>query len=564
MRSRAALFGLMVFVSLLLCASPVLLSADAQSGTEPIRISHDLAPNEYVASYSISPDRRLVAYCSMVRGGGPTTLWVTPINGSNPAASVPGASGCVPVQNWIGSNGQRLMVGSAAPYPSSSQIPVLVETTAPYASRPLFVLPNGYSWYRQIRWSNDGQWVFFSASPDQVSQWVVFVAPTSGASPARQLTPTMAAGRSGSFDFALTSDLRRLVTVTDELVAGQAELLVRSLPTDLLNGAIGSPTRLNGPMVANGDVGFYSGGSGTWMGFAFTPDQSRALYFADQDVDEQHALYSAHLDGSGTPVRLSPVLGANDDFFWLWSLVDNYAWYMVRNSSTFRTSIYRAPIDGPSSSTALMADNGNNFGFWPVANGAKAMISGSHFVNNSAEAVVLVGPMDGQPADLVSVPLAYPSGVFNSSPDANTLVHSGMGDLERLDLREDVLSFVPLSGTGGYPLLSNLRAVFSLNNQILSRALYGTSSNVLLSGSLPIDGSAANYQITSDDQWVTFLSPATLGSNLYSLYSTGLGSTAPTPTPSPSPTPSPTPTLTPTIPAPTEQHMYLPGLWKVH
>lgn len=85
---------------------------------------------------------------------------------------------------------------------------------------------------------------------------------------------------------------------------------------------------------------------------AFTPDQSRVLFFADQDVDEQNALCSARLDGSGTPARLSPLLGANEDFFWLWSLVDDYAWYMVRNSSTFRTSIYRAPIDGPSSSTA--------------------------------------------------------------------------------------------------------------------------------------------------------------------------------------------------------------------
>lgn len=246
------------------------------------------------------------------------------------------------------------MLGSANPYPSSSAVPTLVETTAPYASRPLFTLPAGYVSYRQVRWSRDGLWIFFSAGLASVSQFAVFVAPVSGAQPARQLTSTMAAGQGGVWDFEITPDLSRLIVVSDELIPGTSELIGRTLPSDLLTGALGAPQRLDGPMATGGDVGFYgNGGTGTLLTFEITPDLRRVVYFADQEADNDRALYSAPIDGSTAPVRLSPPLAAGTDFSWIFPPVNDYSWCLITNLSALRTSLYRASITGPSGTTAF-------------------------------------------------------------------------------------------------------------------------------------------------------------------------------------------------------------------
>jgi hypothetical protein len=427
----------------------------------------------------------------------------------------------------------------------------------------LFSLPAGYSGYRQIHWSADGRWIFFGASQDRVARWSVFVVPVAGGQAARQLTPDTTFGQMGVWDFEVTRDLTRLITLTDELVPNTAELLSRTLPVDLIAGPVGAPVRLNGPLVADGNVGFYASGSNTRLSFELTPNQQRVLYFADQDVDEEHALYSAPVDGGAAAVRLSPVLGADEDFFWIWPLNDQYAWYMVRSSVTYRTAIYRAPIHGPLSTTSLIADNGNNFGFWPVAGGARAVIAGSHFVNNVAESMLRVGPMAGAPSELIALSLPTTSGLSSISPDGNTLVYGYNAPLHRLDLRSETLTFVPLSGTSGYPfLLSNHRVAFMIGARLYSRALYDdAAANVLLSGGLTLDdASATSFMITPDDQWVTFFAPSASVPPKKELYSTGLGSTAPTPTATPTATMSPTSTPSPATSTPPLQYVYLPAL----
>ena len=123
-------------------ATPTGTPETARAPTGPIKLNHSLAGFDTVEDYAISPDSRLVAYCARISGV--LTLWITPIDGSSPASQVPGVSSCPSSWTWIGADGGALMLGNANPYPSSASIPTLVETTAPYASRPLFTLPAGY------------------------------------------------------------------------------------------------------------------------------------------------------------------------------------------------------------------------------------------------------------------------------------------------------------------------------------------------------------------------------------------------------------------------------------
>ena len=63
----------------------------------------------------------------------------------------------------------------------------------------------------------------------------------------------------------------------------------------------GPPVRLNGPLVADGDV----------LGFEISPDGSRVVYYADQDTDNVLEVYSVPSDGSAVPVKLNAPYVAN-------------------------------------------------------------------------------------------------------------------------------------------------------------------------------------------------------------------------------------------------------------
>ncbi|MBL8093944.1 MAG: PD40 domain-containing protein [Anaerolineales bacterium] len=506
-------------------ATPTGTPETAQAQTGPIKLNHSLAGFDTVEDYTLSPDSRLVAYCARVSGV--LSLWITPIDGSTAAGQVPGISTCASSWTWIGADGGALMLGNANPYPSSASIPTLVETTAPYASRPLFTLPAGFVSYRQIRWSQDGQWIFFSAGQTSVGQFAVFVAPASGAQPARQLTPTIAAGQGGAWDFEVTPDLSRLIVVSDELIPGTSELIGRTLPSDLLTGALDAPQRLSGPMATGGDVGFYGGGgTGTLLTFEVTPDLSRVVYFADQEADNDRALYNVPLSGSATPVRLSPPLGAGTDFSWIWTPSFGYARYMVQDLTTYRTSIFRAPVAGPASATTLMVDNGSNIGFSPSGGGFRGVLSGGRYAGNVLQIILSIGPFGGQPAAYVPITAPAPSGVTYTSPDGNTLTFTSVGtDLHRIDLSAANVQAVPLTGvTGAYPiLLSNYRVVYGNSTTLYSRPLYGNNTtNQPINGATAFSGSGALVRLAGNDHWVVFRTAT--APSVYELFATDLGS----------------------------------------
>ena len=97
------------------------------------------------------------------------------------------------------------------------------------------------------------------------------------------------------FEFALSPDGSQVVLRMDKLTDGVYELW--STPAHYGN----PPVRLSGPMAPGGSVD----GSGLSDPFQITSDGSRVVYRADQTANDRFELFSAPLDGSSPPIRLT-------------------------------------------------------------------------------------------------------------------------------------------------------------------------------------------------------------------------------------------------------------------
>lgn len=87
----------------------------------------------------------------------------------------------------------------------------------------------------------------------------------------------------------------RAIYVADHQAAGRVELY--SVPID----GSAAPIRLNGALVAGGNVQ----GAIASVPAEVSPDGTRVVYRADQEVDERYELYGAPIDAAGAAVKLS-------------------------------------------------------------------------------------------------------------------------------------------------------------------------------------------------------------------------------------------------------------------
>lgn len=91
--------------------------------------------------------------------------------------------------------------------------------------------------------------------------------------------------------FQITPDGTKVVYVADQDTLGVFELY--SVPID---GSL-APTKLSGAMVAGGDIVDKSGLLMTSL-FLISPDSSKVVYLADQDIDGKNEIFSVNIDGT--------------------------------------------------------------------------------------------------------------------------------------------------------------------------------------------------------------------------------------------------------------------------
>jgi Tol biopolymer transport system component len=147
----------------------------------------------------------------------------------------------------------------------------------------------------------------------------------------------------------LTSSLERVVFGGN--VPGKSVEHLYSAP---IEG--GTAVRLNPPFVSGGNLAFPNGDPST----SITPDGTRVVYVADQEVDGRDEVYVVPIDGSGTAIKLNHALSGT------WSVKDaaidptgTGVAYSVGESysgSGFATQVYWVPLDG-SSGPVLLAEH---------------------------------------------------------------------------------------------------------------------------------------------------------------------------------------------------------------
>ncbi len=145
--------------------------------------------------------------------------------------------------------------------------------------------------------SPDGQWVVYRADQTLDERYELFAAPADGSLPAVRLNAELAAGGNVEPDFQIDPLGTRALYRADQTLDERFELF--AVPLD----ASAEPSRLNGPLVAGGDV--LGAGSTSRPSFRVSSDGTRVVYRADQDEDDVPEVYSAWLDGSAGTVRLS-------------------------------------------------------------------------------------------------------------------------------------------------------------------------------------------------------------------------------------------------------------------
>lgn len=194
----------------------------------------------------------------------------------------------------------------------------------------------------------------FALTPDGVRVVYAARATATGISPENLFSVHLELGaepvRLSDFDHAstrvytnwrITPDGSRVAYIA-EVSSGSGALF--SVPVD--GGA--SPVRLSPTPVAGGSVLGYGAQGGFRRHTALTGDGSRVLYLADQDVDERVELYSVPLDGGAPSVKVSGTLIPGGDVSPLLELTPDSTRVLFRADKGIdgTPELYSAPVDG--------------------------------------------------------------------------------------------------------------------------------------------------------------------------------------------------------------------------
>ena len=348
------------------------------------------APSQQdVSSFRISPDQRLVAFSGDLRTDLDEELYVARADGGDrPRRLAHLATGAE-----VRFSGDSRRILARAPeltsFPVDGSAPAFqfessgVPSTAPFELTP------------------DGATVVYPAGPPP---FVLRAAPVDGSSPslALGLTPEvqrlMVSATHAVYvereDAPLDEEIERLRSVPldgsgpvvtiregsfyyqvfhDVLISPDGARVVflqatTSSVSELWSAPIdGSapPVKLNTTLVSGGSV---TGSSSFGRGFALSPDSTRVVYRADQDVDERHELFSVPIAG-GTPVRLHAVPSGSRDvdagIYTSFRIApDGLVLFRANHAVSTRFDLYSVPLDGSAAPTLLTGAVGGAGNVW--------------------------------------------------------------------------------------------------------------------------------------------------------------------------------------------------------
>ncbi len=453
-------------------------------GGLPVPLNPLLPAGRKIGFTSISPDSSRVVYLADQDTSGVDEIFSVPIGGPASAGSkisgplIPGGK----VWDYrLSSDGKRVVYRAI-----QDQIGVDELYSVPIVS------PTGYNQWVEgapIFWKKlnrpltaEGDVKIFMISPD--SSRVVYLAdqerdtvievysvPLVGPAEAGvKLNRDLVDGGSVKFfppdAVQISADSSRVVYMADQQINGQDELY--SVP---LSGPAGLGVKLNGLLTGGGNV----------MAFRISPDSSRVVYLADQDIDNVYELYSTPLgEPAAAGIKLTKLLTVDGDVI-DFEVSPDSRWVVYRAYQDHNElfELHRVPLMGP---TTL----GVKIGPLLVGGVVKpAPFDAVKITPDSSRVVYIATQLNNGQDELFSVPISGPAGL-------GVKLNAGLA------AGGDVTAFLISPDSRRVVYLANQQAVNVF--ELFSTPSEGpASTGIKLNGSLTANGSVKDFFGISPD-----------------------------------------------------------------
>ncbi len=322
--------------------------------------------------------------------------------------------------------------------------------------------------------SPDGTRAVYAAREFGIQE--LYGVPTDGSAVAVKLNAPLVSGGDVSFCLAqgqphslFTPDGSRVLYRADQEVDERFEIY--SVRAD----GSAPPVKLNGALVAGGDVVYGA------SCFLISADGTRAVYLADQDVDGVVELYSARVDGTGTPFKLNAALVPGGAVYRVELTPDGTrAVYLADQDTDNVNELYSTRIDGSTAPTKLNP---------PLPSG-REVYPGYRISADGARVVYVADQLQNGRLELFSVP----------TDGSQPAVRLNAGMPTNRDVRYDGFAISPDSSRVVY--LADPREYQA--NEFLSAPIDGSSPPLLLEAPSAPNGNNVRFAIDPLSRWVVY------------------------------------------------------------
>ena len=344
--------------------------------------------------------------------------------------------------------------------------------------------------------SPDSERVVFWGDLSTDGKRELYSAPIDASSPAVKLNAPIGAGGSVTMTFEpcvqISPDSTRVVYLA---VSGTDVHELFSVPID----GSAPAAKINGPLVTGGDVGFFINSGGLRLfrpGFLISPDSSRVVYMADQEVDGPSELFAVPIDG-GPTIQLNHPLPPGTFLEAGLQISPDGQWvtYLAKSSEQ---ELFSVPIDAHLPAVRLNAElfgpsSRVDYDYRISADSSTVYFRADHDQGQLLELCRV--PIDGSAAPLQLVDLAtYPGVEYGFEIGATHAAYR----------RGEELFSVPLDGSAPPTQISGPKPLASFDvplritaegSRVVYRSVQGSAKQELYT--VPVDASALPVRLNS-------------------------------------------------------------------
>ncbi len=318
-----------------------LYAVRSDGSQDPVKVSALPDRRRRIVAYVVSPDNAHVVYNADQDNEDIRELYSAPLDGSAAPTKLSGEmveNGGLP-ENSAGFNispdGSRVVYRADQETDEVYELYSVPVDGSAAAVKLNATLPAGGG-TNSYEISPDSQYLLYTADQDTDNVFELYRVPLDGSAAPVKLSGALVAGGAVSYYFKISPDSTYVVYLADQETDNVIELYM--VPLD----GSAAPIKLNGLLVAGGNVGF----SGT---FYISPDSQWVVYLADQDTNDVDELYSVPI-GGGAAVKLNPPLVPGGEVSWVWdaqiSPDSSRVVYLADQEVVNRDEIFSVPIAG--------------------------------------------------------------------------------------------------------------------------------------------------------------------------------------------------------------------------